>query len=558
MKKVYIAVVAILVILLGGGAGYWYLSTKPGGEVPEQKPPPPPVKPKEVVLTVPRGGDVMTLDPSESYSVPTHEVITPVYETLLRYDPKNTSRLIPWLAESWEVSEDGLSYIFHLRRNVTFTDGTPFNASCVIFSFNRTLSLGMGPAWVLSSIDIEKCAIIDPYTVKITLKYPYSSFIYALAAQWGPLIMSPTFVVAHATPDDPWAHKYLKEHMCGTGPYMLEEWVPGDHVTLVKNPNYWKGWAGNHVDKVYMPIIAESTTRRLRLEEGSIDIGGLNLEDAMAVNGTKGILVEVVPSLDNLMIFINTQREPLNNKLIRQALSYLFDYENAVKTIRRGIGSQARGPLPSALWGWDPGCPQYNFNLTKAKELIEEAGYKPEDISLEIWYVGTIDEERRCAELLQSAAAKIGIKITPRGVTWAALIDAARPGAGDARNATDMTILYWYPDFADPDDYLSNMYYCYNESAPTNINSYPFFNWGYYCNSKLDRILEEATRTTDFSTRVELYKQAQRIIVEDAPAIFVFDEPAILTYRDWVKGYYFNPCYVGCIDFYSISIEGRP
>lgn len=541
-----------------GGIGYWYITQRTVTPPEQPQKPVVPEKPKEVVLTVPRGGDVMTLDPAESYSVPTHEVITPVYETLLRYDPKNTSKLIPWLAESWEVSEDGLSYIFKLRRNVTFTDGTPFNASCVIFSFNRTLSLGMGPSWVISAIDIDKCTVIDTYTVKITLKYQYSPFIYALAAQWGPLIVSPSFVVAHATSEDPWAHEYLKKHMCGTGPYKLEEFVPGDHVTLVKNPNYWKGWEGGHVDKIYMPIIEESSTRRMRLEEGSIDIGGLNLEDAIAVNGTKGIVVEVVPSLNNLMIFMNTQKEPLNNKFIRQALSHIFDYESALKTIRHGFGTRARGPLPSALWGWDPECPQYEFNLTRAVELIEQAGYKPENINLEVWYVGTVEEERRCAELLQAAAAKIGVKITPRGVTWAALIDAARPGNNDARNATDMAILYWYPDFADPDDYFSNMYYCYNEEEPWNVTSYPFFNWGYYCNSKLNRILEEAARTTDFNRRVELYKQAQHIIVEDAPAIFIFDEPAVLTYRDWVKGYYFNPCYVGCIDFYTIYIEGRP
>ncbi len=138
------------------------------------------------------------------------------------------------------------------------------------------------------------------------------------------------------------------------------------------------------------------------------------------------------------------------------------------------------------------------------------------------------------------------------------MMDALRPGTGDAGDAADMSILYWYPDYADPDDYLSNMYYCYDESDPTNINSYAFFNWAFYSNSTLNGILEEATRTNDFDKRVELYHEAQRIIVEDAPAIFLFDEPAVLTYRSWVDGYYFNPCYVGCIDFYSISVEGRP
>ena len=541
------AVVIIVIVVAAAVGGYWwYTSTRK------------PAAPEEIVLTVPRGGVVMTLDPAESYSVPTHEVIVPVYETLLRYDPENTSHLIPWLAESWEVSENGMSYIFHLRQNVTFHDGTPFNASCVLYSFNRTYSLGLGPSWMMSPINFSACSIIDTYTVNITLKYPYAPFIYSMAAQWGPLIVSPTFCKVHATPEDPWAHEYLKEHMCGTGPYMLEEWVPEDHVTLVKNPNYWRGWSGKHVDKIYMPLIAESSTRRMRLEEGTIDIGGLNLEDAIAVNGTEGVVVEVVPSLNNLMIFMNTQKPPLNNKLVRQAISYMFNYTGALETIRHGFGSQARGPLPASLWGWDPDCPQYSMNLTKAQELIEQAGYAPENITLEVWYVSTSDEERRCAELLQAAAQQIGVTITPKGVTWSALDSAMHPGSGNATDAPDMAMLYWYPDYADPDDYLGQLYYCYNDTVPTDTSAYPWFNYGYYTNATLNKILEEAAQTNNLTERIKLYRKAQRIIVEDAPAIFVFDEPAVLTYRSWVKGYYFNPCYVGTIDFYSIHIEGRP
>jgi len=132
------------------------------------------------------------------------------------------------------------------------------------------------------------------------------------------------------------------------------------------------------------------------------------------------------------------------------------------------------------------------------------------------------------------------------------------PGSKDPREAADMSILYWYPDYADPDDYFSNMYYCYDESAPLNVGSYAFYNWGFYSNSTLNAILDEAKETTDFNRRVELYRRAQRIVVEDAPAIFLYDEPELLTYRSWVKGYYFNPCYVGCIDFYTIYVEGRP
>lgn len=548
----------IAAVIIIAAVGIYYV-TRPGPSLepsPGPSPGPSPSPEEEVILNYPRGGIVITLDPHESYSVPTQEVLVPVFETLLRYDPENPEGLIPCLAESWELSENGYSYIFHLRQGVVFSDGTPFNASAVLYSYDRLKSLGYGPSWILDPVDMEASSIIDPYTVNITLHYPYAPFIYCVASQWGCLIVNPVLCKAHATTEDPWAHEYLMENMVGTGPYMLDEWVREDHVTLVKNPSYWGGWEGPHVDKVFMPLISESVTRRLRLEDGTLDIGLLGIDDALAVEGEEGINVETVPGLTNYMIFMNTQKPPLDNKLIRYALSYMYDYAGTIETIRRGIGTQARGPIPQSLWGWDPECPQFTMNLTKAVELIEEASFKPEDIELEYWFQG--DESRRVAEVLQANAAQIGVKINLHSTTWATLTEAARPGSGNATDAHHLIGLYWWPDYADPIGFLDVMYKSYtNSTSSTNIEDYPYFNWGYYSDPELNRILSEVVRETDHETAVELIHQAQSIIVEDAPAIFVFDSLNTLTYRDYVKGYYFNPLYTGTTDFYNIYIEGR-
>ena len=414
---------------------------------------------------------------------------------------------------------------------------------------------GFAPGWVIEAIDIKSSSIIDPYTLNITLRYPYSPFIYCVASQWGDLIVSPSFCKAHATPEDPWAHEYLKEHMCGTGPYVLDEWVREDHVTMVKNPNYWGGWKGPHVDKIFMPIIMESAPARLRLEEGTLDMAALNLEDAMAVKGKQGIVVKTVPGLTDYMIFMNTQKPPLNNKLIRYAISYLYDYAGTIATVRHDMGTQARGPIPRSLWGWDPDCPQFTMNLTKAEELIRQAGYKPEDIKLDYWFEG--DEPRRIAEILQAGAAQIGVKITLHSTTWATLIQVVRPGSDNATDAHDLAGVYWWPDYADPIAFFDPMYRCYNDTIPTKISAYPFYNWGFYSNATLNHILDEFVRETNHTKRIELSHQAQRIIAQDAPCVFVFDSLNTLCYRDWVKGYYFNPLYTGTTDFYSIYIEGR-
>ena len=531
------------------------------GEVVEPDEPDEPDVPdepdEEVILNYPRGGIIITFDPHESYSVPTQECIVPVYETLLRYNPEEAGELMPCLAESWEISDNGYSYIFHLRRGVTFTDGSIFDAYDVLFSYDRAITLneeeGFGPGWIINQIDISASSVIDAYTVNITLKHPYAPFIFAVASQWGALMVDKGLVQEHATAEDPWAHEYLKENMVGTGPYMLEEWVREDYVILVKNPDYWGGWEGPHVDKIFMPIITESAIRRLRLEEGSLDIGGLGLEDALGVEGTEGINVEVVQGLTNFMIFMNTKKAPLDNILVRQAMSYLYDYAGTIETIRQGIGTQARGPIPQALWGWDPDCPQFTMDVAKAEELIREAGYEPEDLELEFWFQGV--ESRRVAEVLQAKAAEIGVKINLHETTWAILCEAVRPGSGDVNDAHHFAGLYWWPDYADPIGFLETMYR--GDVSSMNVDDYPFFNWGYYSNPELNVILDEFVRETDHSKHIELMHQAQRIVVEDAPAIFVFDTMNILTYRDWVKGYYFNPLYTGTTDFYNIYIEGR-
>lgn len=498
------------------------------------------------------------MDPHQCYSVPTQEILVPVYETLLRYDKDDPEGLIPCLAESYEISENGYIYIFHLRDDVTFHDGTPFTAEDVLYSYERLLTLYFGPGWLLEPINIEASSAIDPYTLNITLHHPYAPFIYTVASQWGALIVNSELVKSHATAEDPWAHEWLKENMDGTGsgPYMLEEWVPEDHVTLVKNPDYWGGWDKPHVDKIYMPLIDESATRRLRLEEGTLDIGLLTLEDALAVEDKEGINVEIVPGLTNYFIYMNTQKPPLNNKLIRHALSYMYDYEGMIEAVRHGLGTQALGPIPRSLWGWNPDAKQFTYNLTKAEELIREAGYEPEDIKLDYWYMEA-PEPRRIAEILQAGAAEIGVEITLHGTTWAILSETAHPGSHDVNDGPDLSALYWWPDYADPQAFVEPLLVSYVDEPTTNTSDYGYYNWAYYCNAEVNRLLDEAVIETNVSKRVEIYHQMQEIICEDAPAIWVFDSLNTISYRDWVKGYYFNPLYTGCTDFYNIYIEGR-
>lgn len=498
--------------------------------------------PNPDTLTWAAYGGVDTMDPSIGYDVEAARVVQNIYDRLVMYNGSSTD-LVPSLATKWDVSKDGKTYTFYLRKGVKFHDGTEVTAKDVKFSLDRMLQINKGPAWIYTQdLDLNSVKVIDDYTVQITLTHPYAPFLYTIAYVGGS-IMNSTLVMSHEANGD-MGQAWLQNHDAGSGPYVMSQWVPNVQVVLKKFDDYWRGWDGNHVSTVIIKPVTEVSDQKMLLESGDIDIaGGIDVDQIPSMQGKAGITVFKGPSLAITYIGFNCQKPYTSNPLIRQAFSYAFDYAGVLQGVLKGNAMQLQGPVPQGLWGHDDNLFTYPTDLKKAKELLTQAGYPNGGFTLTFAYYTGSDINRRLGLAMQSALQQLGVTLKIQGYTHAAFYQQVTSGW---ENAPDVFAWGWVPDYADPDDYVFSMFDTASWGTPGNAT--------YYSNPVLDKALAAAQVTTDHQKRVEYYMQAQALIVSDAPWIFVYQQERFLAMRSWVKGFAetYNPMLERMPNFYNL------
>ena len=465
-------------------------------------------------------------------------ILPNIYETLLKYDPLE-DKFIKVLATDYTTSNDGLTWTFHLRKGVKFHDGTELNADAVKFSIDRTIEMNMGTAFIWASVD--KINVIDEYTVEFKLKYP-AALDLICSSGYAAYIMSPTTVKSHP---DGWL---TEGHEAGSGPYQLERYQQEQgEIMLTWFEDYWGGWKGNHFQKVVIKDVSEAVTRQLLIEKGEVDVTiNLAYEAIASLQNNKNVKVLVEPSYQNLLLFFNVQKEPLNNKLVRQALSYAFPYQDAITYCLEGYGRQARGPVPYGLWGHSEELFQYNYDLDKAKQLLEEAGYANGGFSLLLTYCSGDEAERTTVELFKSKLAELNIDLEIRGMPWDSQWALAKGDNVDKRQ--DIFVMYQWPDVCGPSCWIYNLFY--SEEKPL---------WGlsYYQNKEFESLVDEALKESgvDRDKAIETYFKAQEILIEDAPAIYAYDLNRLYVLNKTFQGFKDNPAYPNVIFFYDTYRE---
>jgi len=474
---------------------------------------------QEQVLTVVATTDPPHLDPAVVTDYEAGMVTYNMYETLLVYDPKDFS-IKPCLAESWEISKDGRSAIFHLRKGVKFHDGTPFNAEAVKFSLERTQALDRAPATYLRMIN--KVEILGEYTVKFYSSEPWAFWEDALATRKALSIVSPSYVKAHATADDPWAAEWMHEHACGTGPYMLAEWVHGQYVKLVKFPDYWRGWDGKHFDTVFIRTVREPSVEELMTKTGQADIAYDIPETHLPVLAEDpNVVVQLVPGMAQLFFPMQCHKGPLADIRVRKAVTYGIDMDQVVAVYPGAV--RAQGAIPRSMLGADPTAPIYPYDPEVARLLLKDAGYEPGKLTLRLVYVAGVEWERRAALVVQQNLAEIGVNVKIEAMPWSTLF----PLLADPDQSPEMYIFYSAARFADPHGILWETFHS-GALGPAGFNNG-------YSNPEFDRLLDEAERTIDREARAELYRKANRILIQDVPAVFVWEMPYPFVYRADLK-----------------------
>ena len=522
---------AVVVVGVVAAAGY--------GIYEVTKPPP---KPSIAIYAYLTTNVVVFWDPSETYS---NEVIVMnnAYEQLVRYDPLQ-DKYLPVLATDWKASEDGLTYDFNLRKGVKFHCGDDFDANSVKYSIERNLKGwdGGGPRGA-SYIwgPVKEITVVDDYTVRFALQYPASLLNIASAAYCAHM-----YCPKHT---EQYGHDWFTEgHELGTGPYVIEKWDKElDQVTLAKFEDYWGGWAGKHFDKVVIKSVPEWATARLQLEAGDADIvDRLPYEDIEALEKVQGIEIVRTPAYQNMFGFFNTKKPPLDNKLVRQAISHAVPYQDIVNYVMRGNARQSKGPVPYGMWGHGEEVLEYTYDLTKAKELLTKAGRPKGGFSLLYTFNAGDEYERRSGELLKAELEKLGITLELRGMPWEEQWGLAT--AENPKDRQDIFVMYWWPDYPDPYTFLGPMFH----SEETIV-----FNFGYYSNPEYDKLIDDgsAITGTDREKALSMYIQAQQKLVEDAPSIFFFDQQYARAKRTTLRGYVDNPAYAHVVFWYNCYRE---
>lgn len=473
-------------------------------------------------------------DPSDSYS---NEIIAmpQMYETLLRYDPQ-TDKFIPVLATSYEKSQDGLTWTFHLRHNVHFHDGSLMTSANVKASIERTMQRGNGAAYIWDAV--KSIATPDKYTVVFHLSTP-SPIDFAAASPYAAWIFNTAPLKQHGQ------NWFAKGHEDGTGPYELQSWSNGQPLVLKAFKDYWGGWKGSHYTKLVFQTIQSSSTRAQMLESGQLTFTDfLPFQEIQSLKSDKNLKVVVTPSWQNLMAFFNTKKKPLDNVLVRQALSEAFPYQEVDQDVMHGYATQSRGPVPLGLWGHDPSLKQYHYNLSQAKALLQQAGIKPNTLNLTLTYTAGDDNESNAAALYKASLAQIGVNLTVKPMPWVAQWNLAK--ATNPAQRQDIFMMYWWPDYANPYSFLFNLFH-----TEKTVN----FNLAYYYNSGFDKLIDQANIDSGVnrSEAVKLYDQAQTMLVQDAPAIFVFDEEHVRVIPKQMHGYYDNPAYTNVVFWYDVT-----
>ncbi len=468
-----------------------------------------------------RGGDSVGLDPAYETDGNSFMICDNIFEALVFYADESTS-LEPGLAKSWDISPDGKTYTFHLRKGVKFHDGTPFNADAVVFSIGRMMKernvkfLDKGlkiPAqerppeyWVSMEMDDTIGAIeaVDEYTVVFKLKRVEAPFLANMGMDFADII-SPTAFLKNPK-------EFLRAPV-GTGPFKFVKWVKDDRIILAKNKMYWDKTGGPYVDKLIFRSIPENSVRFLELKTGNIHICQFpNPADIALAKKDPNLKLTVQPGMNVGYLSFNHTKEPWKSNLhLRRAIAHALNRKAIVDNIYQGMGQVAKNPIPPTMWGYNKSIPGFKYSVDMAKAELKKAGF-PEGKGLPeitLWSMPVArpynPEGLKVGVAMISDLAKIGIKARIVSYDWGTYLKRQREQPADM----DLFQLGWTGDNGDPDNFLAVLF---DGLASSSIRT----QWK---NEEYHKLMLEGKQTVDQKKRTMIYEKALQVIFDDVGAI---------------------------------------
>jgi peptide/nickel transport system substrate-binding protein len=502
-------------------------------------------------LVVQNLGDVATSDSAFSQDSNTSYVLNQVIETLVTLKPGTVGELVPSLAKSWTVSDDGLTYTFELQEGVKFHDGTDFNAEAVCYNYDRWKNF----SGALASPDysyyagavfggygkdsnMESCTANGTSEAVIKLRHAYTPFLLSQTSTTFGINSPKALKDGDADNPDPTKSAYGTggtAAMTGTGPFKFKEWVVGDHVTIVKNPDYWNKDQTAHLDAVTFRKIAETAAVLNALQAGDIDLATVfNPVDIPIVQGDSSLQVIARGESCNLFhLSMNQKHKPFDNLKIRQAVAYAVNKQNLVDTFYGGDenAAVAKTWLPPTAAGFkDVGLPEYDPE--KAKSLIQESGVPEADLTFEFWYPSEVfrpymPDPKGIFQALQTDLEAVGFHPTPKTKAW----NTGTPTYlnDESTGKYPIWLIGWTCDWAGADNFLDTAFFYYSGGKPNPEYAYK--------NDELNALMKQAESAPSEAEANTLWEQAQDKILADMPTVPLVNSKPPAAAKAYVKGF---------------------
>lgn len=463
------------------------------------------------------GLDAVTLDPHASPDIGyTFNLLRGPHESLVEYIVQEDGGLeiFPLLAKSWHT-DDAVVWDFELNEGVEFHDGTACDAEAIKWNFDRVVAMGLGPAGRLG--DVENVEALNNRTVRITLPGPNADFLNYLTMI---LMVSPKAITDREMNSDlgqDWAAQNLAP---GTGPFLFASRIEGSETIMQRNPDYWRGWDGNHVDSVVVKVVQEAATRRLMLESGEASVAmNIAATDVDALERNPNIVVEEgqAPGVQSAGVRF---RGPLSDRNVRQAMAWAFDRQGFVQSVLRGRGVVPQGHLYSEFRFHNPDLPLLLQDLDRARDYLRQSEYPNGGFKVSLMILPSFAPyQTGMAEIYQQNLAELNIdlEIVPMSELGPYYASMENWETGD-------DLWSWSSAAQTPDyNFQARRQWHTDFTRPRGVN-------GGYANPRMDALLEEDMRTLDMGRRRDIWHEVQNILMEDMPFI-----PFVIPLRPWVR-----------------------
>jgi cationic peptide transport system substrate-binding protein len=463
-----------------------------------------------------------------------------LYDRLLDVDPY-TYRLIPELAQSWEVLDDGATYRFHLRKDVPFQKTSGFvpsrkmNADDVVFSFQRIIDTNNHFHGVngeeypyFDSLQFAKTVKsikkLDDYTVEFRLNNPDASFLWHLATHYAP-VLSAEYAASLTKSGN---EEEIDRQPVGTGPFQLGEYRTGQYVRLERNGQYWKGTP--RMAQVVIDMGVGGTGRLSKLLTGECDVLAYPAASQLSIlREDPRLRLSLRPGMNVAYLAFNTNKAPLNDPRIRRAVALSINNQRLMQSIYYGTAETAASILPRASWAYDSNAQVTEYNPAKARQILKDLGQ--EKLNLHLW-VPTASQSfnpspLKTAELIQADLAQVGIKVT------IVPVEGRFQEAKLMEMNHDLTLTGWSTDSNDPDSFFRPMLSCAAIHSQTN--------YAHWCDPAFDELLRQGLLSQQLSQRIEFYQQAQKILEQELPVLPLASSLRLQAYRYDIKGLVLSP-----------------